>query len=505
MTVPPRTTGFFLRCSLLVMALVALGFPEPAGAQYFGQNKVQYEHFDFEVLRTATFDIYHYPEEAEAVKKAARLAEEWRERLTRDLGFELAGRQPLVLYASHPHFRQTQVIGGLIGEGTGGVTESLKRRMAMPFASTLGETSHVLGHELVHAFQYGAGGERAGALPLWFIEGMAEYLSIGAEHPQTAMWLRDLARQEEIPGFEDLANPRYFPYRLGHAAWAYLASRFGSSVVGNAYLEGARTGDAIAALQNVTGISIEELSEGWRSAIRRQYSTGDDAAPAGRLAVGGDGGRDGSLNVSPALSPDGRWLAYLSERDLFSIDLYVADAATGRIVRRLTKTATEPHIESLQFAASAGAWDPTSRRFAFTTIDSGRAMLSIAEVGEGGGGRRDHPLPSVDEAWHPAWAPDGRSVVFSGLTGGFADLYVVDLEGGAVRRLTNDAYADLQPSWSPDGRRVAFVTDRFSSSVDALAFGPPRLALLTVATGDITPLPALGEGDPPQSPVERRW
>lgn len=89
--------------------------------QYFGQNKVQYERFDFQVLKTATFDIYHYPEEIEAVKDAARLAEQWRTRLAADLGFELPGRQPLVLYASHPHFTQTNVIGGLIGEGTGGL------------------------------------------------------------------------------------------------------------------------------------------------------------------------------------------------------------------------------------------------------------------------------------------------------------------------------------------------------------------------------------------------
>ncbi len=94
-----------------------------------------YERFAFQTLRTEQFDIDHYPAEAESVRVAARLAEEWRTRLSSLVGFGLPGRQPLVLYASHPHFTQTQVIDGLISEGTGGVTESLKRRMVLPAAS----------------------------------------------------------------------------------------------------------------------------------------------------------------------------------------------------------------------------------------------------------------------------------------------------------------------------------------------------------------------------------
>ena len=91
-------------------------------------------------------------------------------------GVGLSTRQPLVLYASHPEFEQTNVIEGQIDEGTGGVTEGLQRRIVLPIAASLKETDHVLGHELVHAFQYDILGQEAGPMPLWFIEGMAEYL-----------------------------------------------------------------------------------------------------------------------------------------------------------------------------------------------------------------------------------------------------------------------------------------------------------------------------------------
>ena len=137
-----------------VLLLVFGGSATGVKAQYFGQNKVQYETFKFQVLPTEHFDIYYYPEEEAAARMAARMAERWYGRISKLLVHELRGRQPLILYASGPHFRQTNTIQGGIGEGTGGVTESAKRRVILPFAGGLAETDHVLGHEIVHAFQY---------------------------------------------------------------------------------------------------------------------------------------------------------------------------------------------------------------------------------------------------------------------------------------------------------------------------------------------------------------
>src|SRR5688572_7702889 len=135
-------------------AFIALAVTPVANAQYFGQNKVQYEKFDFKVLTTEHFDIYYYAEEEAAVQLAARMAERWYARLSKLMRHELSGRQPLILYAAHPHFQQTNTISGGVGEGTGGVTEMFKRRIVLPFAGGLAETDHVLGHELVHAFQF---------------------------------------------------------------------------------------------------------------------------------------------------------------------------------------------------------------------------------------------------------------------------------------------------------------------------------------------------------------
>ena len=143
--------------TLVATALcVLLGLPSASLAQggYFGRNKVQYREFDFKVLKTDHFDIYYYPEEEQAAQMASRMAERWYTRLSQLLNHQLSGRQPLILYASGSHFRQTNTVEGEMGEGTGGVTEAYKRRIVLPFAGPIEASDHVLGHELVHAFQY---------------------------------------------------------------------------------------------------------------------------------------------------------------------------------------------------------------------------------------------------------------------------------------------------------------------------------------------------------------
>ncbi len=173
--------------TIQVLAASLLGVAAPVDAQYFGRNKVQYAGFSFEVLKTPHFDVYYYAREREAAAQAGRLAERWYARLSKILHHELRGRQPLILYASHPDFEQTNAVPGMLGEGTGGVTETVKRRIVLPLAGPLAETNHVIGHELVHAFQFDITGQEAGRfgvpgaarLPLWFVEGMAEYFSLG--------------------------------------------------------------------------------------------------------------------------------------------------------------------------------------------------------------------------------------------------------------------------------------------------------------------------------------
>src|SRR4029078_12484434 len=128
----------------------------------------------------------------------------------------------------------------------------------------------------------------ASRLPLWFIEGMAEYLSLGAFDPTPAMWLPDAARKEQLPAVKDLDDPRYFPYRWGQAFWAYVAGRWGDAVVETVFAEAVRLGNAQDAFETITGVAPKDLSAQWHEAIRAQYGpilrAASPASVVGRLA-----------------------------------------------------------------------------------------------------------------------------------------------------------------------------------------------------------------------------
>jgi Tol biopolymer transport system component len=475
--------------------------------QYFGQNKIVYQAFGFKVLKTEHFDIYYYPAEAVAVNDAARMAERWYARHHAILGYDLEGRQPLILYASGPQFDETNVISGQLGEGTGGVTEAQKRRIVLPFAGPLAETDHVIGHELVHAFQYSLTGERGGRampggaaiekLPLWFIEGMAEFLSLGPEDPNTAMWMRDATRsKKKLPSVAQLDNGEYFPYRWGQALLAFIAGRWGDEKIPELLRSAGRSGDIEVAIKNVLAIDTKELTKQWHQSLHDTYdpfvkatkSPGDYGKQLISQKLGG-----GELNVGPVLSPDGKKLIFFSEKNQFAIDLFLADAETGKIKRNIVHTELDPHFSSLEFIYSAGAWDPDGKQIVFSAVVNDRPSLTILDV------NRDKVVREIvcknlDEIYNPSWSPDGRYIAFSALAGGYSDLFLYDLQQDSLRRVTDDAYADLHPAWSPDGSKIAFVTDRFTTNLAELKAGNYQIALLDPQTGQMTPLNIFAKG-----------
>jgi len=485
-------------------AALVLFSAAPLVAQYFGQNKVQYSNFDFRIIETEHFDVYYYPAERTGALDAARMAERWYARLSRILHHQFQGRKPIILYASQSDFQQTNVLDAT-GEGLGGVTEFAKHRMLLPFTGSYAELEHVIGHEMVHQFQYdvisrgriGAGMQTYihANLPLWFIEGMAEYLSVGPIDPHTSMWLRDASLEGHLPTLEDLTYERVFPYYFGHAIWAYIGEKWGDESIGQILQASVQTG-AEGGFKRTLGITLDDLISEWRDAVQTTYLPQlADHYRARRIAqpLLTEKRSEGTLHIAPALTPDGREIAYFSEKNNFFVDLYLADAETGRVLRRLVKSTLNSNFESLRFINSAGSFSPDGRYFAIAAKHNDRDDLVILDIKKDREERRIRiPLSGLTT---PSWSPDGKQLVFTGYDGGLSDLFMVNADGSGFHRLTNDKYADLQPSWSPDGKTIAFATDRGpGTDFEKLTFGNMRLALFHLDKGTIEMLSHMDVG-----------
>ncbi len=456
------------KISIIVVLLLLSAFADPLDAQYFGRNKPNYESFDFDVHETPNFRVYNYLENPEALQAVANYSENWYLYHQRVLKDTIYSRNPLLIYNDHADFQQTNAISGSIGVGTGGVTEAFKNRVVMPFAMSNQQTHHVLGHELVHAFQYNMilNGDSTSLrnlanLPLWLVEGLAEYMSIGRVDAHTAMWMRDAVLNKDVPTLQDLNNPQYFPYRYGQAFWAFLTGWKGDDVIEPFFTGVAKYGFE-AASQAVLGVTAAQLSKMWVDALKSQYEpylAGREETLPGRAILNREDG--GAMNISPQISPNGRYVAFLSERNLFSVDVFLADANKGEIIGTIASTTRDGHIDDLNYIESAGAWSPNSRQFAIVGFSKGDNLLIIKDV-ESGKTLDEFKIEGVPAFSNPAWSPDGNSIVVSGLVHGQVDLYEVDLSSKRVKQLTNDIYSELHPSFSGDGQTLLFSTDQLA-------------------------------------------
>ena len=453
---------------IFCLAVLFLGQSIPSYSQYFGKNKPRYRSFDFKVKETPHFDVYYYLENERTVDRIAQMTEQWYD-LHQAITYDTFGfKNPIIFYNNHAEFQQTNAISGAIGVGTGGVTEAFKNRVIMPLTFTNQQTNQVLGHELVHAFQFNmvirgdsTNLRSLGNLPLWIVEGMAEYMSIGRVDPFTAMWMRDAIIHDDLPPFKKMASPKYFPYRYGQAAWSYLTGLYGDDVIEPLFTETAKYG-LETAFRTVIGTDMNTAGEQFQSALETYYEPylrDKKEKPQGKKLISDE--NSGNINVSPILSPNGRYVIFLSEKDLFSTDLFLADARTGKVISKVASTIKDSDLDAINALESTGTWSPNSKDFAFVGFSQGHNVLVIKDA-LSGKTKETIQVPGVPALANPTWHPNGKEIVFVGLVDGQSDLFSYTIKSGRVVQLTDDHYSEIQPSFSPDGTTLLFSYDKLS-------------------------------------------
>lgn len=493
---------YLIRVFLLITFLFLL--PKIFLGQYFGQNKVNYEQFNFEIYETPHFWVYNYLDNNEAIRYLGQQSEHWYKRhfaIFRDTVKE----NPLIIYNNHADFQQTTVISGLIGVGTGGVTEGFRKRVVMPLMGSNRETDHVLGHEMVHVFQYNLihqsdtlGFESLNNLPLWMIEGLAEYMSIGPRDNRTAMWMRDAVIHDDVPSIKDMTrNPnKYFPYRYGHAFWAFLTGIWGDAMIKPVLYTTAKYGMETA-VDSLFGLSTDSLSSLWQRSVKQTYDPyiKDTIHPVGEPLFTSE--NSGDLNLSPVLSPNGKYVSFLTNRNVISIDYLIANTESREIIKKLSSTVRRSHIDAFNYIESSGSWSPDGNSYVVTTISKGKNRLLIADLrGNNASLKKEIVVDGVDAFNNPEWSPDGEKILLNGLVDGQSDLYLYYLNSGKVEQLTDDRYSDLQASWSDDGKKIVFISERGPNThLDQQIYGNYRLCTLDLETQKVDVLDVFPKSD----------
>ncbi|MCG8608028.1 hypothetical protein MJD09_23970, partial [bacterium] len=453
---------------LLPLLLVTLVFSE-ASAQFsdyfgFGKNKVHYKSFDWSVIKSEHFDVYHYKEERQAAMDAAEISERSYAYLSEVLDYKFKHKIPLLLYASHNDFQQTNAVQSYISEGTQGVTESFKGRMILPITGSYSQFIHVLTHEMVHAFQFDillsdspTDLVRRFNPPLWFIEGMAEYLSVGMDNI-TRMWMRDAVLNNTL-----LSIPEMFyvqdirVYRMGQAIWYYVGERYGKEVVGRIFKTARATGDINRAFKAHTGLDLVELSKRWQDDARTRYLPNDvvlkkpEEVAKPLLDPCHDCTR---LNIVPAISPDGEEIAYIGDHN-FTLNMLRREIENEKDEpHKIVRSGSSASYEILRYFDTAMNWSPDGSQFSFVAKAGGNDAIYIVDSKKRKVIKK-LKFKNLTGMAAPSWSPNGDRMIFSGTAGGISDLYTANVAGENLVQLTDDRYSALHPQWSPDGKKIA--------------------------------------------------
>ncbi len=455
--------GRFVGLLLLVSAVPA------AQAQYFrfGKNKVHYRTPTWYYIQSQHFDIYYYEGGYELASFTAEVAEAAYRQLVALFQYEISDRIPILVYQSHHDFTVTNAVDlPDYSEGIGGVTELYKNRIAVPFMGDYRDYRRVVHHELVHAVLndmfYGGSlqsilqNNLQLVLPLWFNEGLAEYAALGWD-TNADMYVREAILNDHLAPIPYLSG--YFAYRGGQSVWDYIAEQYGREKIAEILQRVRLTHSVEAGIRQATGLSLRELSERWHKALREIYypelTAREPLEDIGRPLL--TARNAGSYNTSPALSPQGDRIAFITNRHgLF--DVYLASANDGKILRRLVAGQSSPDFESLRILTPGLTWSPDGRFLALAVKSGPTDVIAVINVETGAHVR--YRIPGVEQILSLAWSPDGRRIAFAGTQQAQSDIYVLDLRTGETINYTSDVFSDHEPSWRPDGQALVFHSDR---------------------------------------------
>ena len=476
----------FLWC-VLVFALPGL-----ASAQYyFGRNKVQYNQFDWHILKTEHFDIYFYPEMEELARIGAAFAEESYRYLEDRFNHHINRRIPLIFYSTHTHFEQTNTTPYLVPEGVGGFFEYMKGRVVVPADGSISQFKHVIRHELVHVFTHSKlisvlkehRKMNYNDLPLWYNEGLAEFYSEGWSS-QGEMFVRDAVLNGYFVPLREMYQiyGSFLMYKEGQNFLRFLASEFGEDKVIELIDNAWKDERFSRVLELTTQTKLEKLDELWLYWLKKHAYPllKDDDLPQMVLkpvALEGSSIKPAFVRLNGK-----RYVVYFSNRIGYS-DIYIQDLDDKRQkphAEVLVKGERSAEFESFHLLRSKLDVNPAGL-LVFVSKSGPRDVLYVYDIHK----RaivQSFQWKNLVTLFSPAWSPDGHTVAFVAIEyGGKTDLYTLDTRSGYLERLTNDFYEEKDPAWSPDGTKLAFASDRGPYG----AHGYLNLFLMDVTTGHV--------------------
>src|SRR5215471_2185615 len=442
---------------------------------YYNKNRIKYDHFNWHTYTTDHFEIYFYPEIEQHLERVASYAESAYQQVSADLKHDLAFKVPLVLYKTESEFQQQNIDPGELPEGVLAFAEPYRDRMVLPIDQPSDELYHLITHELTHIFEFDIIPRtllRRG-LPLWVDEGLSDY-ETGEWNPFDLMSVRDAAIADIIPSMSDFQGVQFadgrLPYNLGHAAFEFIESKWQKEGI-RQFLFALRKsviGGGDSAYEEAFKLKPDEFDEQFDKYLKDRFKPfRDKERPQdyGRDLAPKRGKTPFVSVVSIEPSPSGDLIAVAAgNRKDQELDIILLSTKDGKVIRNLTAGFNTGF--GFEYIATPGgfrgnavpwmSWAPSGDRIAYFVRKEKRKDLILQNVLNRKIEKRI-PIKNVDMPESPDISPDGKWVAFAGLVNAVGDIFLLNLDSGEIKNLTNDPFGDYGPTWAPDGKSIIYL------------------------------------------------
>lgn len=433
----------------------------------FGMNKVQYQDFNWKYIESSHFNVYYTEGTKYLAEFMAIEAEKALVSIQNLLNYKLSSRVSFIVYSTHNEFQQTNVISQFMPEGVGGVTELFKNRIVVPFQGEYSQFRHTIHHELIHAvlndmfyggtFQSSLGSGGNFQIPLWMNEGLCEYASLGGLDVQTDMFIRDVTISENLPSLDRLSG--YYAYRGGQSFYWYVAEKYGKERIGDLINRLRITRNVDAAFESAFHLNFKDFSEKWQKDIKKFYLPDlDKFKDLDEFSEQITDHRKlfSFYNTSPAISPDGEKMAFISDRK-GTFGIYVQKLDDKENAKHLISSFRTQDFEDLNLLTPGISWNPKGTHIAISAKSGGEDAIFITDVKTEDYERLKFGIKSISSV---SWSHDGKMLAFIGSVNEKTDIFIYYFDTKKIVNITDDVFSDMIPKWSPDSRRIYFVSDR---------------------------------------------
>jgi hypothetical protein len=459
-----------LHLLLVWLGLAGLWCTPSAQAQFyngsqmtFGKNRVQYSEFQWFYYRFDRFETYFYLNGRELATFTAEYAQEQIPLLESRLEVNLRDQIQFIIYNSLSDLKQSNI--GLMSEAqynTGGITHIIGRKVFLYFSGDHRDFErqirYGIARVLIDEMLYGGSitsqvtSNTLLVLPDWYVNGLVSYF---AESWNTGIDSR--VRDGVLTGRYDKFNRLSGEEAIyaGHSLWRYIEIEHGARSIPDIVYMTKVSKNVESGFLFVLGTSFKNLVNNWLDFYWRNYDGFEARGFPEEMQEVGKKPKTERVYTQARLSPDGRYLAYVTN-ELGRYILWVYDTESEK-TRKVAKGGWKLD-EKTDYSYPVLNWHPNGKILAFMTEAKGKIFLHYYQPSN----RRKDALPfyRFEKITDFSYSHDGRLFILSAVQKGQSDLFVYNIASRTIDQLTDDIYDDLNPRFIRNSSRIIFSSNR---------------------------------------------